>query len=554
MAAFDNLCMNCMADIGENTKCPYCGFQKNKRQTENALPFRSLLKGRYVAGRVKKINGEGFTYIAYDTERDVPVELHEFFPQSLSYRDGETGDIRITGGKEVEFDRCFTKFINNANKINKLQDVEAITHVTDVFEANHTAYAAFEWVEHVTLRYFTEHSGGKLGWNAVRRLFMPVLSALCLLHGHGISHLGISPDTLFITGDGQMVLSGFAIDSVRCVQPQSAPDLVPGFAAIEQYVAGSTPGEPTDVYGFAASMLFALTGKPPADSKKRRANSRLPISNSVLRTLPENSVTALADALQVSPENRTQTFVRLKTELLAETGKKAPESRRDAGVPAAKRQKRKRRKEVPNFVWVLSSCIIMLAVFAVIGFFWAANYHNGAQEQRQSDAEVVSAAASSAAVSGGLTAASGGTISAPDLVGQNYNKLVSSSSASSGAADYQVLLSSKQFSDTMPEGCIISQDPLPNSEMSKGTAVVVVVSEGAAVRTLPAVTGKTLSEASALVTAEGFVPTKDEEYSETVPKGYAVGYKDVKEGDEKPYGSQVVIVVSKGPAETESTG
>ena len=550
MADSDNLCMNCMADIGTNTKCPYCGCPRDKRQVKSAIPLRSLLKGRYVVGRVKKVNGEGFTYIGYDTELDAPVELHEFFPQSLSYRFEKTNDIRIIGGNEVAFNECLTKFIGNSKKINKLQEITSINRLYDFFEENHTAYAVYEWPDHVTLRYFVERSSGKLDWTTVRRIFMPVLSALSVLHANKISHLGISPDTLFITGDGKMLLSDFTIDAVRCANTPLPPDFVCGCAAIEQYVADSTPNESTDVYAFAASMFFALTGKLPPDSKKRRANSRLPIPNSILRSLPKYVVTALADALQVSPEKRTQTFERLKAELLPNADEILPAKPENYGSNVIDGKKRKRRKkDIPGFVWVLSSCLVMLAVFAVIGFFWVMHYKNGSDGQNPvAEATVSSAQASSgASADSSAISSSGNLISAPDLIGQNYNKLVSSSSDLSQDGNYQVMISSKQFSDTMPEGCIISQSPEPNAEMSKGTAIVVVVSEGAAVRTLPEVAGKTISEASAAVTSEGFVPTKAEGYSETVPKGMVIGYKDVKEGDEKAYGSSVVIIVSKGP-------
>lgn len=47
--------------------------------------------------------------------------------------------------------------------------------------------------------------------------------------------------------------------------------------------------------------------------------------------------------------------------------------------------------------------------------------------------------------------------------------------------------------------------------------------------------------------AAGFVPTKAEAFSDTIPSGYAIGYQGLEEGSELPYGSQVVIVISKGP-------
>ncbi len=88
--------------------------------------------------------------------------------------------------------------------------------------------------------------------------------------------------------------------------------------------------------------------------------------------------------------------------------------------------------------------------------------------------------------------------------------------------------------------------------MAKGTAIVVIVSKGAAVRTLPKIAGKTLSEASSAVTAAGLVPSKTEEPSDVIPKGRVIDYQDVKAGSQMAYGSKVVLVVSSGPSSFES--
>ena len=59
------------------------------------------------------------------------------------------------------------------------------------------------------LRYFIEKSGGHLDWNAARKLFMPVLSALSALHENGIGHYGISLDSLSIMENGKMKIGRF---------------------------------------------------------------------------------------------------------------------------------------------------------------------------------------------------------------------------------------------------------------------------------------------------------------------------------------------------------
>lgn len=85
---------------------------------------------------------------------------------------------------------------------------------------------------------------------------------------------------------------------------------------MEQYT-DQRCGEYTDVYGFTASLLFALTGTLPKNAMLRRKDTRLLISSQILKTIPPHVITAIANGLQVAPEDRTATFERLRAELSA---------------------------------------------------------------------------------------------------------------------------------------------------------------------------------------------------------------------------------------------
>jgi serine/threonine-protein kinase len=551
MAEFKNLCMNCMSDMQGKDVCPVCGHRKDEPQKIGALPYGTVLQNRYAVGRAKRSNGEGITYIGLDKVLNIPVELHEYFPASLSERSEDGKTVCVLGGSETVFRENRSVFLNYSREIAHMRELSAIILIYDIFEENNAAYTVSEWNDSITLRYFVERSGGNLGWNAGRQLFMPVLSSLSALHAHSIMHLGISPDTLLIMRDGKMKLSNFSIAAVRQMDTDLPPDLVPGCAAIEQYIMGDKPTEATDVYGFAASLFFALTGTLPPEAPRRRTDARLLIPNAIMRSLPPYVISALANALQVAPEKRTPTFERLRAEIAAvpavtaaiEASQKF--DRIPDGVMQAPAKTSQAKKEVSGFVWVISSCLAMLVIFVAIGIIWM--NHTGAKSQLSGAQASVSAAPSQ--TDSELQSSENpdlNKITVPNLVGQNYANLANSSSAADSGQEYQVLLSSRQFSDTIPEGSIISQDPKPGTKMSKGSAIVVIVSQGAAVRTLPEISGKSLSEASAAVTGADFVPSRAEEYSNTVAKGKVIGYKDVKEGSQMAYGSKVTIVVSLG--------
>lgn len=560
MTGFENLCMNCMSDTAGKSECPHCGCQSGGVQEPYALPVGTVLQDRYIVGSAKSSNGEGTLYIGYDTVLHIPVELREFFPQAICERADGSTEIRVKAGSELAFSQYLADFLSFSREVAHLRELTPIIQSYDIFEENHTAYTVSEWEESITLRYFIERSGGSLGWNEARPLFMPVLSALSTMHAAKINHLGISPDTLCIMKDGKMKLGGFCIPAVRRADTELPMHLVPGCAAIEQYVVGYAPDEATDVYGFAASIFFALTGELPQDALKRRTDARLLISTSILRTIPPHVVTALANALQVMPDQRTATFERLRAELSAAPTITATIEDPEVLLHASSSYPEKKKSGAPAAAWVLIPCALALVLFTAIGVFWLSN---GGMVPMQSGANSSSNASGPAEASSSIPSESpamaplassipaentGELIEVPTLIGQNYAALTETTSS---GGEYQILRSSEQFNDEVPEGEIISQSPAPGEMVEYGTSIVVVVSKGAEMRKLPSIFGMTLAEASTTVTAAGFVPTKTEAYSDVVEAGLTIGYQNKSEGDLLAYGSQVVIIISSGPQKDE---
>lgn len=256
-----------------------------------------------------------------------------------------------------------------------------------------------------------------------------------------------------------MVLGSFCIAPVRRADADLPADLTPGCAAIEQYVMGYVPDESTDVYGFAASLFFALTGELPQDALKRREDPRLLIPTNILRTIPPHVVTALANALQVMPDKRTTTFERLRAELSA-----APTITATIEGPELSEGLENReppQKKEHTAAWMLIPCLVALVLFTAVGVIWLS--YGGPFIQTQTSEGLESGAEtslSSSDASGGEEAAMlqltpgesaipNDKIEAPNLIGQNYDSLIE---VTSSGADYQVLRSSEEFNDAVPEG------------------------------------------------------------------------------------------------------
>ena len=549
MIELDNLCMNCMGELGEDHVCPRCGYNdETDFQAPDALMYRAVLQERYVVGRAMIVSGEGITYIGYDLELQNPIELREFFPYHTAARVG-TQRVAARADKEELFDEKLREFLAHAKTLANMREITAISQIYDIFEENGTAYTVSEWHESISLRYFVERSGGNLHWNAARQLFMPVLSALGSVHENNCGHYGLSPSSLRILPDGKMKITGFEIDSARRSDSGLTADLIAGCAAAEQYEDDAGLNEATDVYGFAATLFFALTGALPQDAQKRLHDSRLMIPTAILKNIPPHVITALANALQVEPEKRTKTFERLRAELsaaptvMASIEETASIKRIVSQQPQQGRRIKSDRKRAPAFLWFIIPFLLTLIILGSGVWLWYTKTMPVEEDESSVTSEPISAIEpdESSKEESGI---SPDAVLIPNLVGMNYDEL-----SEAGLANFVLMLGERKFSDEYEEGQIISQTPSyeVGKYGEKGDIIVVNVSKGESSIELPAIWGYTLAGASQMLSDLGFIPTKVDVYSDYLDRGYVVGYKDYYTGDKVSYGSQIIIEVSMGP-------
>ncbi len=307
-----------MCKIGNNTSCPYCSNEDNAPQEAPYLPLKTVVGGRYLIGKAVSSNGEGITYNAFDLELKKPVSLREFYPEGLVSR-GEDNYCLVNVGKATDFIEAKDSFVKLWDKLANLKGYTALTPALDIFEDLGTVYAVTEFLgEGQTLReYLLATEQGYITWDEARVLFMPVISAIGELHAAGIMHGGISPVNLVIDANGRMRIVGCCSSDVRVEKSVLGSELFEGYAAVEQYGINGTLLPSTDVYAFAAVLYRALIGSTPISSTTRLANDKLMIPGKFAEQLPAYVINALVNALQILPEDRTQSFEELRDELSA---------------------------------------------------------------------------------------------------------------------------------------------------------------------------------------------------------------------------------------------
>ena len=121
-------------------KCPHCGYQEGMPYSMTYLRPGTVLKERYLIGKVADKNSEGATYIAYDQTEDKKVLVREFMPEQIAERNESNQCIRPKAGYERQFKTALSDFVELSRQLLALNKISGIVPVLDRFVDNDTVY------------------------------------------------------------------------------------------------------------------------------------------------------------------------------------------------------------------------------------------------------------------------------------------------------------------------------------------------------------------------------------------------------------------------------
>jgi len=261
--------------------CPRCGWAEG---TANpfplTLPLSTILLGRYITGQVLGKGGFGVTYLAYDVKEDKRVAVKEYLPDALTHRNtGETVVSVYGGEKEEAFKKGAERFYEEAQTVSRFNGHPNIVGVQGFFYENETAYYVMEFLEGMDLKRYIAQHGGRLGEERTLEILRPLVDALIVVHSVGILHRDISPDNIYMTGDGKIKLLDFG--AARQVMGEASKSLSvvlkQGFAPFEQYQTRGKQGPWTDMYALGATAYYCLTGQIPLSAMDRMSAPELDV-------------------------------------------------------------------------------------------------------------------------------------------------------------------------------------------------------------------------------------------------------------------------------------
>ncbi len=532
MISSETLCMGCMRDIGDEKKCPHCGFHVDTVQEPPFLPVRSVIANRYLLGRALERNGEGVTYIGWDIAEKKAVFIREFSPAAITVRNDSSLNLQVMLGSESAFAEMRRSFEEMWSKLAKLSGLSALINVTAVLEDYGTSYAVYDHFDGISLRDFLLRSKtGYIPWEKARQLLMPTLSTLGTLHKNGIIHRGISPSTLVIGEDGKIKITGFSIGEVRSAEGKLNPQIFDGYAALEQYSTDIPQGPWTDIYAFAAVLYRALIGSDPISARERAVNDRLMVPGKFAEALPAYVINGLINALQIQPKDRTRTVEQLRAELSASpvaTASGVEYSRQHAQKAAEQQKASPQKKQMkPGAIIGITSAIIAvvgIAVFAAL----ALTVFKDKFELPGKETTTVEQDAEMTAV--------------PNFIGRSFYD-IESNPVFNGNFKIQ---SREVYSSEVNAGYVISQSIDPDTMVSKGTEITLFVSKGKEKVMLPDVKGASYEDAYKRLTELGF----EVEKSETTVGNYADGeviMVSLAENQQYDVGTKVTLRVYVSP-------
>ena len=452
--------------------------------------MNKVLGGRYQLGAMIGTGGMADVYIAQDQRlsREVAVKI-----------------LRSDLAKDSTFVARFRKEAKAAAGLNH----PGIVAVYDSGEEP-APYIVMELVSGHTLRELI-HDGERLPLDRALEIGAGILAALDYSHQRGIVHLDIKPANVMITNKGDVKVMDFGI--ARAMDDLGATlTSTWNVVGTAQYLSpeqalGEIADAPTDIYSTGCLLFELLTGRPPYTGETpvsiayQHVSGVLTPARQLQPDLPESVEVLLTVALAKKPEDRYVSASAMLEDInKIRAGQNI--STKVARTPLVSRR-----------TAIISGIAILIAgAAAIVGL----------------------------SLSGGSTPSLGNEI--PNVVG------LTETEARALLPGYTITVQ-RAHDPRIPKDRIASQIPLATTQIKKGSAVTLTVSDGPGDAIVPDdLVGMSLIDARTALAAAGLVISKTEAAPSDEPQGTVLEVNP-EAGSTVTAGTGVVLTIASGEVE-----
>ena len=508
---------------------------------------------------------------------------------------GRTVAIKVLHPNYVDDPDFVDRFRHEASAAANLSH-PSIVNIYDYGVEDAGPYIVMELVRGMDLKRVLREQG-KLDPRLVADYGAQVCSALSVAHGYGIIHRDIKPQNIVVTPDGVAKVMDFGI--ARAVDSDATQ--TGSVLGTAQYVSpeqaqGRRLGPESDLYSLGVVLYELSTGRLPFEGDTpvavalKHVNDAPVPPRKIDPSIPPALEAVILKAMQKDPRLRYHSAEEMREELLRVAAGRgvAAQPRVDdttvmpavaatsaAGRTAAAHKPPARNRTSP---WIWVAIVVLLLLIGVglayaLGAFSAsrvpdvsgqtlaaatqtlvaAHYTVSPSTLTTASDTVATGTVASTDPAAGTELAAGKAVtlilsSGPPKVG--IPNLVGSTEASAEASVQALGLTdtvTRKYNPGVKAGLVYATTPAAGAQVTLQTVVQIFVSQGAEMVAVPDVTGKSKSDAIAILKAQGFVVRAPiYQSSTTVPDGN-VKDQTPSGGSSEPKGSSVTIYVSSGP-------
>ena len=485
------LCPYCLQPLpGAAQSCPHCGKSFAGRNPGGTLPVGTVLAGRYTAGEMLSIDGEGILYRGAENLGRFRVTIKEYLPITLTAERTAESTLRPKTGSEVLFKTTRMDFADLYRSIQRITPANGLEAVLDVVEANNSVYAILENLGGTPLDQWLENHPGTIRPDDACAMLQPVFEGVAAMHKIGLVHRGICPENIRVMENNRCRLAGYATVGLRTAGSGLHEQLYEGYSAPEQYSTAEFEGRYTDEYSLAAVFYRMVCGQAPVPAAQRIVADSNPRAKSVNGSLPLYVSQVLQLGLRLRPMERIQTVPQLYQALSSKeyTAELTRTMKPETPVRTAP-QEPERKEHLLSLKALLAGIVILLSILILLTLWSVLSQHI---HQPAASAAESEPASSEAMVPQNLV---------PNFIGMDYTQVQNNREYTSMYLFYVT----EEYSDTAPAGQIIQQEPSADTVLKAGETIRLVVSKGPQMAEMPNIIGFTQDGAVKELEARGLV-------------------------------------------------